>query len=48
MIDMKAVDVPEVFRRLIAEPMRKVDTKLGEFAGRTWVVLHVLDECVQG
>jgi len=43
---MSAVDVPEVFRRLVAEPMRKVDAKLDGFAGRIVAVFDALDECV--
>jgi len=47
-IDMNAVDVPKVFMRIIAEPMRKVDAKPGGFAGRILFVFDPLDECVQG
>jgi len=47
-IDLNVVDVPEVFQRLLVEPMRRVDAKLGGFAGRILVAFDALDECVQG
>jgi len=46
-IESNSIDVPEVFRRLLAEPMRAFDAKLQEFAGLILIAFDSLDECVQ-